>query len=385
MNKQHLYFAAGFLVMAMVAVILMSCESGVDPSGAFESIIDMPSKPLPANFSTDQSSIIKLYWSDCDNGSGMVTYVLYIDTTDTPVVAASQLTDTFCVLSMLESNTTYYWRVEACTEDNCVKSPLWTFTTGDKWIYPLIVGQTWQYRHEVTYGNIDMADGSDIIWPYHFVDTITAVVVDDEIMLDGSPGYALQETSSNLDYFGYSYFQNRDDGLYFYGSVGTNSFASPWKPLAVTSAKPVSIGGAHLEPVVGDFSGNSEAGSILARPYLSLKYPFEVGSQWTVVRPEDSDAGWKIDKRILYEGQIPVYAGVFDCFVLKRYYDRDNDGNWDDDVIWYDYIGREGLLKRSVTFRNINIVGSEGDIIGTADMSEHLNLISYYRHAKTPD
>ncbi|MEW6411192.1 MAG: hypothetical protein AB1483_01825 [Candidatus Zixiibacteriota bacterium] len=378
MIKRFMSLASGLLSLIAVAVCLTSCDSGVDPSGDIASIVDMPNNAVPADFSTGHPNTIKLYWSDCSRAEGSVTYALYFGNHETPGIIAGQLTDTFYVISGLEDNTTYYWRVEACGEEVCVKSPLWQFTTGDVWMYPLRLGQTWHYRHELRYSNLELDDDGYFIRITTYVDTIHVAVIDDDIVLDGYPGFVVYSSVSGAEAFSYSYLQNRDDGLYYYGGEGTLVFAVPWKASTSAGLGPGGIGVSIFEEVIGSISGEDDAQDIMSKPYLSLVYPLNEGTEWIVTRPEDNDAGWRIGKEVLAQGHAIVYAGTFDCFLIRRYYDRDGDGKWDDDILFYDYIGEQGLLKRTVTYYGISLV--EGfEVIGTADITEELSLISYYR------
>jgi hypothetical protein len=80
-------------------------------------------------------------------------------------------------------------------------------------------------------------------------------------------------------------------------------------------------------------------------PVQSLKYPFEISSQWTYRNRYNP---WHIDKKILGKETIALPAGNFECFKIQWLYDMDHDWQWDKDIVFYDYLHAKGLMKRDI-------------------------------------
>jgi hypothetical protein len=93
---------------------------------------NIPSNPNPANNSVDVSIETDLSWTGGDPDPGdTVIYDVYFGTNSNPPNVATGQSSTAYILSTLNYNTKYYWRIDAW--DNygySTSGPTWTFTTG---------------------------------------------------------------------------------------------------------------------------------------------------------------------------------------------------------------------------------------------------------------
>jgi hypothetical protein len=62
-----------------------------------------------------------------------------------------------------------------------------------------------------------------------------------------------------------------------------------------------------------------------------------------------------------------VPAGNFDCVKMQWLYDLNQDGEWDDDIIFFDYLCGQGIIKRSILVKDLMIVNENFELVGLAD------------------
>lgn len=92
-----------------------------------------PSGPVPASATPDVDVDFDLSWT-CDdpNPGDVLTYDLYLGTTNPPPLVASGLTDAGYDPGTMDLDVTYFWRVVAWDDhDSSTTGPLWTFGTDD--------------------------------------------------------------------------------------------------------------------------------------------------------------------------------------------------------------------------------------------------------------
>ena len=81
-----------------------------------------------------------------------------------------------------------------------------------------------------------------------------------------------------------------------------------------------------------------------------------------------------IKKIVLGIEEVEVPAGKFDCWKIQWTYPE---AEWNDDVDFYEYVSREGLIKREAEFRNINVMSESGTLYGKAEFQEKQYLTDY--------
>lgn len=378
MNAQNFgYLRFAFVIVAML-LSLLSCDEGKTPTGEIV-IFSIPSDPSPADHATDQNLDLWLFWSEGSQTEAPY-YNVYFGTEDGHLELLVVTGGTGYPLRNLQPNTTYFWRVEACDgEGVCRKSPVWTFTTGDTWVYPLRGGAEWRYLRRVAYLNFSV-DSLAQYFDGPMTDTIKVTVTTLDTLYDGTEVYVLMEEWENCgqsECYGWSYFRNSSEGLYYYGSERYYNSIVPHKPVVAMAGVDGADGFQPAGSVPAAFLVTQDAAS---GPQRSLAYPMRVGLEWTVLEPENSDMGWTIAKRISTRNNIYTPAGVFDCYVIRRLWDKDGDGAWDEDISMIDAVAREGLILREAYYYDVPVIvydAYEPVVAGTCDIIERYRLIEY--------
>jgi len=122
-------------------LILSQCTFDSNPPTQTESETStsktVPSNPKPADKSIDQPLIVNLQWEF----SGSQKFDVYLDKKNPPqILIANDITSKSLVVTNLEYQTTYYWRIIAKNEDGSkIEGPVWSFTTLAQ-TYPTING-----------------------------------------------------------------------------------------------------------------------------------------------------------------------------------------------------------------------------------------------------
>ncbi len=93
---------------------------------------NIPSNPSPADDAEDVSIEVDLSWDCTDPDGDELTYNVFFGTaSDPPPVGTPQSQATYDP-GILESNTTYYWKIEASDPDGeTAVGPVWSFSTED--------------------------------------------------------------------------------------------------------------------------------------------------------------------------------------------------------------------------------------------------------------
>ncbi|MFQ6007633.1 MAG: hypothetical protein ACE5K8_01650, partial [Candidatus Zixiibacteriota bacterium] len=112
-------------------------------------------------------------------------------------------------------------------------------------------------------------------------------------------------------------------------------------------------------------------------PVRDLAYPLEVGQRW-VYRDSTSDGEpWRMEKEVVGIENVTTPAITVDCFKIRWYWDIDDDGVWDSDIVAYDYLAAIGVLKRQYEFIGLIITYQSPDSLGTFDVTDVYELIDY--------
>jgi len=123
-----------FLGLAFV-LFLHSCSSNPITQKANNAPY-IPSNPNPLDSATDVSMTPTLTWNGGDPDAGDTTkYDLYFDIVNPPEVlkSSNQLLSSFTFTTQLDSNRTYYWRINAKDIKGAVSTgPIWRFTMANQ-------------------------------------------------------------------------------------------------------------------------------------------------------------------------------------------------------------------------------------------------------------
>lgn len=114
-----------------------------------------PTTPSPADLATGVFLLPELSWAD---GGGADTYDVYFGTPgDLVQIATAQAGLSITVLSVLEYNTVYNWRVDAINDEGTTTGDVWSFTTL-RFDPPFPTGITLKYEGDGGYPG-DPGDG----------------------------------------------------------------------------------------------------------------------------------------------------------------------------------------------------------------------------------
>lgn len=206
--------------------------------------------------------------------------------------------------------------------------------------FPLSVGNYWMLEREfkVEFSNSEQWVSQDsICWK-----------IIDRGNLYGYPSYVLLNesyedhySSSSLNW--YTDFWDGDYGLYNIG------YSSPGGGLPLKSPKGLTFVFRGRK-----FSSLQSLFEWIERPYTTkgdtilripprkvLEYPLTISKEWVAF----GDV-WLQVRKVVGKEYIFTPAGTFSCYKIQVLSDWDDDGVWDEDMEWYDWFGKNGLVKR---------------------------------------
>jgi hypothetical protein len=229
--------------------------------------------------------------------------------------------------------------------------------------YPLKINNQWEYARSFTRFNIR----PDSLVPDSFL-TITSThvikVMRKETLRDSIETFVLKETLAEAIQTNHreSFYTNEIDGLYFH-AYNEPGFVIPkvskrnkicFKDFYFNSIQEITP---YITKAITANRIVQDSLIYEIPPLISLKYPLEMGSEW-IYRPTGKP--WRIDKKIIGLERLEVPAGIFLCYKIQWLYDFNHDSEWDEDIVFYDFISEVGLLKRSITFLNIQVSSDPG-------------------------
>jgi hypothetical protein len=168
----------------------------------------------------------------------------------------------------------------------------------------------------------------------------------------------------------WKYYTNTEDGLFYLGSkfpagiTATpkyekmsdrpgNSFYILFDGKYFTSIGAITE---YVEFAVNKHYTAMDSIQVEKYPVKILPKNLRTGKQWTA---RTAGNPWRVDKKIVGKEVVDVPAGRFECYKVQWYMDFDNSGEWDDDLIYYDYFSSEGLIKREFYFKNLTLMSME--------------------------
>jgi len=338
---------------------------------------------------TDAPLILSLCWSYTHAPSDTVLFDVYLGTANPPPLVDSMITDTTYDPGVLLLDTTYFWRVIVhCDAIDSVSSPVWRFTTRSTFVFPLAIGNTWQYSRTFYSHNFDPDSlayfGSDTVFGNQ-----TTEIERLDTLLGSQETYVFhtmwtEDNGSSGD--GYFYRNNTSNGLYEYayesvGGVGPPKVAlSEGTYLLFKGMRFNSISEfldwvhSRIDITVVTRSIQSDSIRYENPPLRDLAYPLEVGQCWVYRDGEP----WRMEKEVVGIESVTTPAIVANCFKIRWYWDIDNDGVWDTDIVAYDYLAAIGVLKRQYEFIGLTITDyHSSDNLGTCDFTDVYELTDF--------
>jgi len=246
-------------------------------------------------------------------------------------------------------------------------------------IYPIEIGYKWEYSKELSPINFR----PDTLNIPSYLDTTATVIINierKETIFDTIQTYVFHEvlTEGNEQYEDEKYYNNLDDGLYYYAYRG-GGYMTPksnsrgkifFKGRSFNSIREIT---SFIEEALPNKFTISDTLIYEIPPIQSIKYPLETGSQWII---RQSGNPWRMDKKVLGKETVKVPAGNFNCYKIQWLYDIDNNGEWDNDIIFYDYICYKGLIRRYILIKDMEWRGENNEYLGLFDFKDESVLTS---------
>jgi len=262
---------------------------------------------------------------------------------------------------------------------SCNKNPVGT-TTEFNW-YPLAVGNSWEYSRFIASINIQ-PDTTYVPFSDTFFSTGQVQVTKKDTLLDSIPVFELLENLKDTlgSYSSLNYFNNLEDGLYYYGFNGTSYLP----PLQSTTQQSLHFKGKYfrnireiidwLEKAIPLSFSSSDFLDYYLPPRKRIQYPLKIGSQWTYTQTGDP---WRIDGKVVNREFVTIPAGMFYCYKIQWLYDLNEDGRWDSDIEFFQYVHSIGVVKWSILLKNIQYTDEFGNVIYTFDVIEETQLTDF--------
>ena len=266
--------------------------------------------------------------------------------------------------------------------------------------YPLREGNVWEYDREFGTYNFRTFENPDSILESEemFVHAQSTVRSNGMVTLDAFaniPDAVIEleqtyiEEWDSFELTSWNYYTQTGDGLYLVGYKSASGASAMPKITAENyennddfyilfdgkyfrSVRAVSE---YVEFMVklhyddsGDFIIEDNPPKVIPR-YLNT------GAQWTY---RSKGNPWRVDKRILGKEIIEGPAGQFDCYKVQWLVDLSDTGEWDRDVVFYDYFSNEGLVKREYYFKDqIWMTSRSPEPAGYVDVHDFSVLTGY--------
>lgn len=244
------------------------------------------------------------------------------------------------------------------------------FQINENFVYPLKIGNKWNYHDSSIFTN-PRPDSIQGLLNDYFYDVEVSVTKDTVLnsilvkeMFEKMVG--MIETSES-----YGYYANTQDGLikYAYTSGGylglpkTNKsiqllFKGSYYSSITELIKAIEIKTANLKSLYDSLY-------YFQPPRVIYKYPIVENTEWVF-----SGNDILINKQYVGKTILQTNLGNMECYKIKWKYDFDNDGNWDEDFVVYEYVNSKGKLKVTYTFKDMVITSIEHpDGIGLVDVT----------------
>lgn len=263
----------------------------------------------------------------------------------------------------------------SCNEDIKIIKPV-----GEEMIYPLTVGNKWSYVRLFSIFN-SRPYQSDVIPPedYFIIDRSVVTISQIDTLQDTIVTFRFRDVlyGSGNTFIGEAYYNYKEDGLYFYAYRG-GGHAVP----KATSHQKIYFQGRFFNSVREITSLITDGEELNSLPSDSLRFEdpplkslprtYRIGEQWiyrTTGKP------FKIEKRVLSKETIDTHRGSFECYKVQWLIDFDNDGHWNEEVEFFDWISPQGLVRRSVSYKDMLWIQDNPEPISKFDSRDEYYLI----------
>ncbi len=246
--------------------------------------------------------------------------------------------------------------------------------------YPLTAGNSWHYIRTITLYNFRPPSLADSL-PYTGVTFTTDVVMQGEVSLNDGPAFTCQtiEHENGRDIVGYDYYRQVNESLRIIAYTGGSVPIYPQQSLGAqlrfgyggifSSSLPELMdrlkGGSQSPQGTGGDSLIYEQG-----PVTSFIFPINIGREWDYRVPQYSP-GWRMHKKVMEVTPVTVANSRFETYKIRWYWDMNNSGFWDTNMVAYDYLSSSGVLQREFIIKNLVIItSSTSNLAGFCDSRE---------------
>lgn len=242
-------------------------------------------------------------------------------------------------------------------------------------VYPLTVGNIWEYEATFTldYDSLATYNGLNDTILYH---TESVEIIANEVIFDSLEAYNFASIMNQNGYIytGNRYYNNNDDGLFCYAHTNVSSIS----PKTNNNNIYIKFDNKIFNNVreIFDYIVNGEIieqfskdDSIEYDLEKTLEYPLEEDNQW-ICRTYDL----RTDKTIIGWEEIDIPVGEFNCWKIQYSYPE---LNWNDDVKVYDFVSKDGLVKRFSEVKNQECIDEDGNFLGYLITTSEMYLTDY--------
>lgn len=241
--------------------------------------------------------------------------------------------------------------------------------------YPTEIGNKWTYKH--TWENFNFRPDSltDLRPIMDFTYYVEATK--DTILKDNIECIVFEQSELDFPYSSQNYYNNTKDGFYEYAYRPTGgSMALPKNYEAYNIEFAGRIFNDHadlvqfIENQIIDPRPPNDSLRYYENPRPVLQYPMIENVEWLF----NNEGPFVMWKKIVGKEDVRTATGTFNCYKIFRRYEE-NEFIDPDSFEVYDYVSEKGLIKRTISFKNIAITSAESpEPIGYYDSSDEYIL-----------
>lgn len=229
--------------------------------------------------------------------------------------------------------------------------------------FPLSVGNWWKLSREWE----SVIHPSLPPWEHHMtgLDSVYWEIIERDILC-GYRSFVLKNEYTEeggghfLTFDWYTDFWDGWDGLYQIGYAGAGELPpEPFPGYRFRFAeKEFGSPSQILWWICGTTLGPADT-TLRIPPRKVLVYPRRIGEEWVAF-----DDPWLQVRQLVGWENVRTPRGAFACWKIQVLSDYDGDGEWNEDIIWYDWFANEGLIKRHL-WSTGDVTDPWGNPVGT--------------------
>jgi hypothetical protein len=232
--------------------------------------------------------------------------------------------------------------------------------------YPTAIGTEWTYT-STSLLKIFESESSETVIDIDTVIMTIAVKIEKDTLLNDTMN--VFQFISKIDEYSlvsmqYYYFDHEGFKAYAYSNSTSHSFAKK---------NGLKIYILDLIPSVRIGNHSSDETDIYVFkpcPRLNLKLPLGINSKWTYTFPFEP-LNLQINKEVVGNETIKINNHEFSCYIVSWIYLENIFFN---DTKIYDWISKEGLIKRQIIYKRGNIITADEEVIENLQLTETIML-----------